>query len=61
MAVFAALAAYNGGPGNAAVWLDLAGADDDLLAEVVRYSETRTYLRRIDELCAIYCGIYGGG
>ena len=59
--IFAALAAYNGGPGNAAVWLDLAGQDDDLLAEVVRYSETRTYLRRIYELYAIYRGVYGGG
>jgi soluble lytic murein transglycosylase len=59
--IFAALAAYNGGPGNAAVWLDLAGQDDDLLAEVVRYSETRTYLRRIYELYAIYRGVYAGG
>jgi len=39
----------------------LAGPDDDLLAEVVRYSETRTYLRRIYELYAIYRGVYGGG
>ncbi|OGO51164.1 MAG: hypothetical protein A2Z30_04650 [Chloroflexi bacterium RBG_16_64_43] len=59
--IFAALAAYNGGPGNAAVWLDLAGQDDDLLAEVVRYSETRSYLRRIYELYSIYRGIYAGG
>ncbi len=59
--IFAALAAYNGGPGNAAAWLDLAGADDDLLAEVVRYSETRTYVRRIYELYAIYRGVYAGG
>ena len=59
--VFAALAAYNGGPGIAAVWLDLAGPNDDLLAEVVRYSETRTYLRRIYELYAIYRGVYAGG
>jgi len=58
--IYAALAAYNGGPGNAAVWLDLAGPDDDLLAEVVRYSETRTYVRRIYELYAIYRGLYGG-
>jgi soluble lytic murein transglycosylase len=58
--IYAALAAYNGGPGNAAVWLELAGPDDDLLAEVVRYSETRTYLRRIYELYAIYRGVYAG-
>jgi len=58
--IYAALAANSGGPGNAAVWPELASSDDDLLAEVVRYSETRTNVRRICELYAIYRGLYSG-
>ena len=56
--LYAALAAYNGGPGNARQWLKLAPGDPDLFVEVVRYSETRTYLRSIYENFAIYKRIY---
>jgi soluble lytic murein transglycosylase len=56
--LFLALAAYNGGPGSAAVWRDLAGGDDDLFVEVIRYDETRNYVRRIFENYIIYDDLY---
>jgi soluble lytic murein transglycosylase len=56
--VYAALAAYNGGPGNAAAWLELAPEDPDLFLEVIRYAETRDYIRRIYENFSIYRIIY---
>jgi soluble lytic murein transglycosylase len=56
--LFLALAAYNGGPGSAASWRDLAGGDDDLLVEVIRYEETRNYVRRIYENYVIYRDLY---
>jgi soluble lytic murein transglycosylase len=59
--LFLALAAYNGGPGNAASWNDLAEGDDDLFVEVVRYEETRNYIRRIYENYDIYRDIYKAG
>lgn len=56
--LYAALAAYNAGPGNAAVWKDLAGDDPDLLLEVVRFQETREYIRYISEIYVIYKTLY---
>jgi soluble lytic murein transglycosylase len=56
--LFLALAAYNAGPGYAAVWGDLAKGDDDLLLEVIRFAETRTYIRSIYEQYAIYRDLY---
>lgn len=56
--LYAALAAYNGGPGNAQEWLGLAPDDPDLFLEVIRYEETRNYLRRIYENFNIYRLIY---
>ena len=56
--LFLALAAYNAGPGSAAFWNDLAGGDDDLLVEVIRYEETRNYVRRIYENYVIYRDVY---
>lgn len=53
-----ALAAYNGGPGNAARWLELANGDMDLFVEVIRFSETRNYIRYIYELYTIYMNLY---
>ncbi len=41
---YAALAAYNGGPGNAIAWLELSDGDPDLLLEVVRFEETRAII-----------------
>jgi soluble lytic murein transglycosylase len=56
--MYAALAAYNAGPGNAAAWKDLAGDDQDLLLEVVRFQETRDYIRFIYEIYTIYRNLY---
>ncbi len=43
----AALAAYNGGPGNATVWYQWAPDDDDLLAALININETRTYVQAV--------------
>lgn len=54
----AAFAAYNGGIGNAIEWQQIAGDDPDLLLEVIRYEETRNYIRYITEYYEIYKTIY---
>jgi soluble lytic murein transglycosylase len=54
-----ALAAYNGGPGNAQVWLENAGDDADLFLELITFSETQTYIWRIKEHMTIYQALYG--
>jgi peptidoglycan lytic transglycosylase len=56
--LYAALAAYNGGPGNAAIWQQLANGDPDLFVEVVRFAETRDYIRNIYEIYNIYKKLY---
>ena len=56
--LYAALAAYNGGPGNAIKWLELAPDDPDLFLEVIRYAETRNYIRGVYEIFAIYRYLY---
>ncbi len=56
--LYATLAAYNGGPGNAAVWKNLAGDDPDLFLEIIRYEETRNYIRGVSENFAIYRRLY---
>jgi soluble lytic murein transglycosylase len=56
--IFAALAAYNGGPGNAQAWKDMANGDPDLLVEVIRPDETRTYLKQIFAFTKIYEQVY---
>jgi soluble lytic murein transglycosylase len=56
--LYAALAAYNGGPGNASAWRALSGDDPDLFLEVIRYSETRDYIRGIYEIYNTYLNIY---
>ncbi|MEM9775907.1 MAG: transglycosylase SLT domain-containing protein, partial [Chloroflexota bacterium] len=55
----AALAAYNGGPGNAIRWYEEAGADPDLYLETINFSETRLYLRTIYSNYQIYRHLYG--
>jgi soluble lytic murein transglycosylase len=55
---YAALAAYNAGPGNAIAWRDLAGNDPDLLLEVIRFEETRNYVRFIYEIFSTYRTLY---
>ena len=56
--LYAALAAYNAGPGNAAAWKELGGDDQDLLLEVIRFQETRDYIRFIYEIYTIYRTLY---
>lgn len=56
--LYAALAAYNGGPGNATEWQKLAKGDPDLLLEVIRYEETRNYIRGVYEIFNIYRRLY---
>jgi soluble lytic murein transglycosylase len=57
--LYAALAAYNGGPGNALEWKRLSGDDPDLFLETVRFEETRNYIRNIHEIYVIYKRLYG--
>ena len=56
--LYGALAAYNAGPGNAATWKDLVPPDPDLYLEVIRFNETRNYIRGIYEIFSIYKNIY---
>jgi soluble lytic murein transglycosylase len=56
--VYGSLAAYNAGPGNALVWKELAGDDPDLFLEIVRFQETRNYIRFIYEIFETYRTIY---
>ena len=55
---YVGLAAYNGGPGNANIWHELAGNDPDLFLEIVRFDETRTYLMQIAEFMNLYRQFY---
>lgn len=57
--LFSALAAYNGGPSSAPIWRDLSGPDSDLFVEVVRFEETRNYIRSIYENYSMYRTLYG--
>ncbi len=56
--IYAALAGYNAGPGNAKIWSDLAGNDPDLFLEIVRFEETRRYIRGIYEMYQLYYQFY---
>jgi soluble lytic murein transglycosylase len=56
--VYAALAAYNAGPGASAEWMRISGGDPDLFLHTVAYDETKTYIRRIYEQYEIYRAIY---
>jgi len=56
--IYATLASYNAGPGNAAIWLEEAKGDTDLFLEIIRFNETQTYIKNISEIFAIYRRIY---
>ncbi len=56
---YAALAGYNGGPGNAAQWLSISGPDLDLFLQTISFDETRSYVRRIYEQYDVYRALYG--
>ncbi len=53
-----ALAAYNAGPDAAAIWRDLSGPDTDLFVEIIRFTETRNYIRSIYEIYGMYRSLY---
>ncbi len=56
--LYATLAAYNGGPGNAIEWQALGMGDPDLMLESIRFAETRDYIKYIYETYQIYSDIY---
>jgi soluble lytic murein transglycosylase len=56
--IYAALAAYNGGPGNAKTWKGMAPDDPDLFLEIIPFDETRDYIQGIYEVFNIYREIY---
>jgi soluble lytic murein transglycosylase len=57
--VYAALSAYNGGPGNAARWWAASPRDPDHYLEVVTLAETRSYIQLIYLHYAAYRELYG--
>ncbi len=56
--LYTALAAYNAGPENASIWSELSGPDSDLFIEVIRFEETRNYIRSIYEIFCMYRSLY---
>jgi soluble lytic murein transglycosylase len=59
--LYLALAAYNGGPGNALRWRDDPTAvDPDFLAKTIDLEETRSYLELVLANYAVYRFLYGG-
>lgn len=56
--IFAALAAYNAGPGNVSNWMEKADNDPDLFLEIIPFEETRRYLRNIYTFYRIYETLY---
>ena len=56
--LYTALAAYNGGPGNAIKWSERSQNDPDLFLELIDYEETRTYIERVYENFNIYRRLY---
>ncbi len=62
----AALAGYNGGPGNAAGWRKMAASDgvtagdDELMVALIDLGETRVYVQAVLEQYAVYRELYPG-
>ncbi len=56
--ISAALAAYNGGPGNALRWSESA-SDPDVFLETIDLTETRAYVKLVLEHYAAYLYTYG--
>jgi soluble lytic murein transglycosylase len=57
--VYAALAAYNAGPGASSEWFRISNGDPDLFIQAISYDQTQTYVRRIYEQYDSYRDIYG--
>jgi soluble lytic murein transglycosylase len=56
--LFATLAAYNAGPGNALAWKRLAPEDPDLFLEVIRIDQPHQYITTIYEVFRRYGDLY---
>ena len=57
--MYAAWAAYNGGPGNAQRWKEASNGDTDLFVENIPLAETRLYIDRLRENLDWYQKLYG--
>jgi soluble lytic murein transglycosylase len=55
----AALAGYNGGPGNGVYWMEESGGDPDLFVEVINRDEPQRYVRQIYRHYDVYWHLYG--
>ena len=49
------------GPGSTSGWVDKAENDPDLFLEIIRFEETRTYIRNVYEYAKMYERFYGVG
>ena len=56
--MYAAWAAYNGGPGNAQRWKENSNGDTDLFVENISLGETRLYIDRLREYLDWYQRLY---
>ena len=56
--LYATLAAYNAGPGNALIWKELAPDDPDLFLEVIRLDQPHQYITTIYEVFCRYRDLY---
>lgn len=56
--LYLALAAYNGGPGSVLEWQKYADGDPDQFLGVIRFQETRLYIRKLVENYDRYVLIY---
>jgi soluble lytic murein transglycosylase len=56
--VYAALAAYNAGPGPVDDWLHISNSDPDLFIQAIDIDQTQTYVQRIYEQYETYVHVY---
>jgi soluble lytic murein transglycosylase len=54
----AALAGYNGGPGNGVYWMEQSGGDLDMLVEIINRDEPRLYIQEIYRHYQVYARLY---